>query len=176
MTSQVGRMCASSRWPPCAVPSLLPITACACTAGLPSFRATSPMSDRSSTCSSSVTDGSYFLLSQLNQSKRSDESAPTALKLAADRFSCSANSSSPFASSSPVSKTRMNFRRLIDLPGLHRSSSIRLVLEIIHMMRYSVARVAEGCCPSTKRASSFLSLSGCGGRNPKRYGARLSRQ
>src|SRR4029077_17876511 len=67
-----------------------------------------PMSDRSSTCSSSVTDGSYFLLSQLNHPKCTDESAPTALKLAADSFSCSANSSSPFASSSPVSKTRMN--------------------------------------------------------------------
>src|SRR6266404_6270611 len=64
--------------------------------------------DESSTCSSSVTDGSYFLLSQLNHPKRTDESAPTALKLAADSFSCSANSSSPCASSSPVSKTRMN--------------------------------------------------------------------
>ena len=47
-TSHVGRMWASSRWPPCAVPSFLPITACACTTGFPSLRATSPMTDRSS--------------------------------------------------------------------------------------------------------------------------------
>jgi hypothetical protein len=107
-TSHVGRIWPSTRWPPCAVPSFLPITACAWTAGLPSFNATSPTRERSSTCSSSVTDGSYFLLSQLNQARRTELRAPTALKLAADSFCSSANFDKPFASSSPVWNTRTN--------------------------------------------------------------------
>jgi hypothetical protein len=62
----------------------------------------------SSTCSSRITDGSYFLLSQLNQPSRTELKAPTALKLAADSFCSSANFNKPFASSSPLWNTKMN--------------------------------------------------------------------
>ena len=52
MTSSVGRTCASSRWPPIAIPSDRLTTACTCSAGLPSGPcATSPTSETTSTCS-----------------------------------------------------------------------------------------------------------------------------
>ena len=55
-SSQVGRTRACNRCPPCAVPSRLPTAAWACTWGSPSFKATSPIRDSSSTCSSRITD------------------------------------------------------------------------------------------------------------------------
>src|ERR1700722_14758155 len=84
----------------------------------------SPIKDKSSTCSSSVTDGSYRLLSQLNHPSCTDESAPIALKLPSASFCSLANRRRPSASSSPVLNTRMNvfgdssiFLKFIDPPS-----------------------------------------------------------
>ena len=51
MTSRVGRTCPSTRWPPRVEPSERPTTTWAWTTGTPSLRATSPISESTSTCS-----------------------------------------------------------------------------------------------------------------------------
>src|ERR1700761_2995480 len=64
----------------------------------------SPIRDRSSTCSSSVTAVSYFFLSQSNQPSSTLLSAPIALKLLDDSRSSRANALSDERISSPVSR------------------------------------------------------------------------
>jgi hypothetical protein len=95
--------------------------------GLSSCMATSPISDSSSHCSSSVKDGSYFFDSQLNHPKRTEESAPTALKLAAASFCSTANSDNPLGQLTPSCENEnKGLGRLINLPVLHDGSSLLL--------------------------------------------------